>query len=190
MKHRVAQLFPLLLMLGLALATLWLERLVQLPPIPPKDTLRHDPDFIVENFVLTQMNAQGHPDTSLAAPRMVHYPDDDTTELERPKYVRHTVDQPPVEITGDAGVVSQRGDLVQVSGNVVATRGAVDGRPPLVMRTTILEIEPETEIARTDAHVEITEGDRRLEGVGMIVQGKLRDFELKSRVRGTLPPAR
>ncbi len=187
MKPRFGQVFPLILMLGLALTTFWLDRLVQLPPVPGKDKLRHDPDFIVEGFTVTQMNAAGLPENSLSAPKMLHYPDDESTVLEYPRYLQRSVGQPAVEIVGDKGIVSKEGDLVRVEGNVVVTRAGYAERPPMIVETSILDIEPNTHVARTDEAVVITEGGSQLRGVGMIVNSKSRELELKSRVHGILP---
>jgi lipopolysaccharide export system protein LptC len=188
MRSRAGQIFPVLLMLGLALGTLWLERLVQLPPIASKGDLRHDPDFIVEHFTLTRMNALGHPESSLTAPKMLHYPDDETTVLERPRYRQHPTDKPTIEIVADRGTVSKDGEVVWLEGNVVVTRAPAKERAAMQMTTTALEIELKTEIARTDEPVLITEEQSTLRGVGMVVNGKSREFELKSRVQGSFPP--
>lgn len=190
MRSRISQLFPVLLVLGLALATFWLERLVQLPPVPRKDATRHEPDFIVEDFTLTRMSPRGKPETSLTAPKMLHFPDDQSTLLERPRYRQHAEDRPALEVVGDKGTVSKDGEIVQVDGNVVVTREGEKGRPPMQMATTSLEIDPKSEIARTNDAVTITEGDTVLRGIGMVVNGKTREFELHSRVQGTFPPKR
>lgn len=190
MRSRISQLFPVLLVLGLALATFWLERLVQLPPVPRKDATRHEPDFIVEEFTLTRMSPRGKPETSLTAPKMLHFPDDQSTLLERPRYQQFSEDRPPLQVIGDKGRVSKDGEIVNVEGNVVVTRQGEKGRPPLEMTTNSLEIDPKSETARTHEAVTITEGETVLRGIGMVVNGKTREFELQSRVQGTFPPNR
>lgn len=186
MKLRLSQIFPLILMFALALATLWLDRLVQLPPVPGKDKLRHDPDFIVERFTVTQMRATGHPESSLSAPRMLHYPDDESTILEHPRFLQLPLDRPAVEIVGKRGIVGKDGDLVRVEGEVRMTRAADGEHAAMVIETSALDIEPNSKIARSDEEVVITEGANQLRGVGMVVNGESREFELKSRVQGTI----
>ncbi len=188
MRSRLSQLFPVLLVLGLALATLWLERLVQLSPVPRKDATRHEPDFIVEEFTLTRMSPRGKPETALTAPKMLHFPDDQSTLLEQPRYQQHSEDRPALRVVGDKGSVSKDGEIVRVEGNVVVTREGEKGRPELQMTTSSLEIDPKNEIARTNEAVTITEGESVLRGIGMFVNGKTREFELHSRVQGTYPP--
>ena len=188
MRIRVSQLFPVLLMLGVALATFWLEQLVQLPPVALTDRARHDPDFVIENFTVTRMNATGIPVSSLTADKMLHYPDDESTDLEGPRFTQTNPDQPPVAATALRGSVSKDGETVVMRDNVIVIRGGVGNRPPSKMETTELIVKPESEIARTDAKVVITEGTSRLEGTGMQVNSKTREFELHSRVRATYLP--
>src|SRR5688572_457196 len=74
------RLFPLGLMLALALLTFYLERTVREDDAPPA-LRRHDPDYLVTNFTTTTYNRDGAAETVMSAAQMVHYPDDDTTEL-------------------------------------------------------------------------------------------------------------
>ena len=60
--NRASTLFPLLLLLALAAASLWLERAVQAPERDQSGKLRHDPDFIAEDFGITKMDAAGKPE--------------------------------------------------------------------------------------------------------------------------------
>ncbi len=189
MKLRITQVFPMVLMFGLAVGTFWLDRLVQLPPLAGRDKLRHDPDFIVEGFTVTQMDATGRPETSLSAPKMLHYPDDESTVLENPRFIQHSINQPAVEMVGNRGTVSKDGDLVRIEGDVRVTRAGYDQRPPMTVETSLLDIEPNTHVARTNEAVVITEGASKIRGVGMMINRKSREFELNSRVQVTLPPA-
>ncbi len=189
MKTRATHLFPVALMLALALFTIWLERLVQLPGSSKDSRLRHDPDFVVFNFTLVRMNKDGKPDSSLTAKKMVHYPDDETTDLEQPVFNQTSDQQPPIRIVGDRGTVSKDGEQVRLFDNVVAVRAAADGRTELRLTTSYLEVYPNDHTARTEAPVQLTEGAARLDGVGMDVDGKTREFRLHSRVRGEYLPS-
>jgi lipopolysaccharide export system protein LptC len=64
---RSAVLFPLLLLVFLAVLTFWINRTVQ-PPVPKLDgSSRHDPDYIMKNFVTTQTDIKGDLRYKLAA---------------------------------------------------------------------------------------------------------------------------
>ena len=72
-----------LAVLGLLVAlTLWLNQLVRAPAARDDGTLRHDPDAIVEKFDAKKFGVDGRVLYTLAAKKMVHYPDDDSALLE------------------------------------------------------------------------------------------------------------
>lgn len=189
MKTRASTYFPIVLLVLLAGATWWLERVVELtePQAPGKS--RHDPDAVVERFTVTRFDPEGKLSSTLNAARMVHFPDDETTELDTPRVVQLPKDSPPVRIRADRGTVSKDGDEVHMYDNVVVTRDASADRPELRVTTTYLHVWPKDEVARTPEPVTITEGDSRLAGVGMEVRAKSREFELHSRVKGSFAPA-
>jgi len=189
-RNRVSSLFPLLLMLALAAATLWLERAVQAPEYDKSGKLRHDPDFIAEDFGIAKMSVSGKPEYSLSAARMLHYPDDESTEIVAPQLVQRHDDDAPIVIRADRGKLSRNGDEASFSGKVVVVREATAGRSELRVETDYLQVIPDRDLARTDKPVIITEGRSRLAGVGMEFNNKTRQFALLSRVRGTFDAAK
>ncbi|MFA5915152.1 MAG: LPS export ABC transporter periplasmic protein LptC [Burkholderiales bacterium] len=184
-RDRASNLFPLLLMLALAAASLWLERAVQAPEHDKSGKLRHDPDFIAEDFGITKMGASGKPEYSLSAVRMLHYPDDDSTDIVEPRLVQRHDQAAPIVIRADRGLISRNGDEASFFGNVVVVREASREHSELRMHTEYLQVVPDRDLARTDKPVTITEGRSRLAGVGMEFNNKTRQFTLLSQVRGT-----
>jgi lipopolysaccharide export system protein LptC len=183
-RDRASYLFPLLMMLALAAASLWLERAVQAPEHDQSGKLRHDPDFIAEDFGITKMGLNGKPEYSISAARMQHYPDDQSTDIVEPRLVQRHEDAPPVVIRADRGQLSNNGEVASFFGNVVVVREASRERAELRMQTEYLQIVPDSDLARTDKPVVITEDGSRLAGVGMEFNNKTRQFTLLSQVRG------
>jgi lipopolysaccharide export system protein LptC len=184
-RDRASSLFPLLLILALAAGSLWLERAVQAPEYDKSGKMRHDPDFIAEDFGMTKMSASGTPEYSLSAARMLHYPDDQSTDIVAPRLVQRHDDAPPIVIRADRGSISRNGDEASFYDNVVVVREAGQGRRELRLQTEYLQILPNDDLARTDKPVIITEGNSRVSGVGIQVNNKTRQFALLSQVRGT-----
>ena len=182
---RVTHLFPLLLMLALAAASLWLERTVQAPERDNSGKSRHDPDFIAEEFGITKIGASGKPEYVLSAARMLHYPDDDSTDIVAPRLVQRHDDAAPVVIRADRGTIAKNGAEANFHGNVVVVREAGRGKGELRVQTEYLQIVPDGDLARSDRPVIITEGRSRLSGVGLEFNNKTRQFALQSQVRGT-----
>ena len=189
-RDRASSLFPLLLMLALAAASFWLERAVQAPAGDASAKTRHDPDFIAEDFGMTKMSASGTPEYSLSAARMLHYPDDESTDIVAPRLVQRHDDAPPILIRADRGLISRNGDEASFYGGVVVVRETGQGRRELRVQTEYLQIFPNDDVARTDKPVIITEGGSRIAGVGMQVNNKTRQFALLAQVRGTFDAAK
>jgi lipopolysaccharide export system protein LptC len=185
MTHRIAAWFPLLLIAALAALTYWLDRAVQ-PPVPPRDgSGRHDPDYIVENFVSVRMGPAGTPVHELAASRMMHYPDDDTTHLESPRFVRFDPPRPQLAITAKRALVSPKGEHVYFHGDVRAVRAGSAARSEMTLTTEYLEVIPDLEVARTDRPVVIVDANTKVTAVGLELNSKTQTVNLLANVRGT-----
>jgi lipopolysaccharide export system protein LptC len=187
-KTRAATYFPVLLMAALAGVTLWLDRIVQLSePVTPS-ARRHEPDFKVEDFTITRMSPEGKPVSVLSAREMIHFPDDQTTELEDPRFEQRPADAPRVQVRANRGIVSKDGEQVTVRDNVVVVRDGGPEREPLRVETSRLTILPKEELVRTDAPVIITEGNSRLEGTGLEVRSHERELRLDAEVKARFAP--
>lgn len=90
---------------------------------------RHAADYFIENFTATTMDAQGRRKNELSAARMVHYPDDDTLELERPHLVQYSPGEPPLHTVADRGYTTPDSKSILMRGNVRVTRGAQGSQP-------------------------------------------------------------
>jgi lipopolysaccharide export system protein LptC len=99
--------------LGLLVAlTLWLNQLVQAPVARADGSMRHDPDLMVENFSARKLGENGEVRYTLAARKMVHFPDDDSALLENVKVEAYEPQQPKMTATADRGRLEQGGDRV------------------------------------------------------------------------------
>jgi lipopolysaccharide export system protein LptC len=176
------RLFPLGLMLALALLTFYLERAVRDDDAPPA-LRRHDPDYLVHNFTTTTYNRDGAAESVMSAERMVHYPDDDTTELLRPRVVQSKPDQPRISVRAERGQLSRDGDEIFLYGSVLLVREAAADRPEARMTTDFLHILRDRGLVRTDREVKIVEGVNSLFGRGMEYNNESRELVLRSDVQ-------
>jgi lipopolysaccharide export system protein LptC len=189
MLMRSSLFFPLVLALLLAIITFWINLTVeqQGPKIDGSD--RHDPDYTMNNFVNTQTDTTGKLRYVLAAAEMVHYPDDDSTVLQRPRFTQYTADtkttdKPYTQIEGLRGYVSSNGEKIELVDNVKVTRQAFDGKGEMQISTEKLDIFPDQEIAKTDAPVVITQAPKTvIHATGMIFDKKYQTVQLLKRVK-------
>jgi lipopolysaccharide export system protein LptC len=168
-------------MLALALLTFYLERTVREDESPPA-LRRHDPDYVVTKFVTTTYNRDGAVETVMEAERMVHYPDDDTTELFAPRVVQAKPPHPRFSVRAERGQLSRDGDEIFLYGDVLLVRDAVADRPEARMMTDFLHILRDRSLVRSDRDVKIVEGGRSLSGRGMEYNNETRELVLRSDV--------
>jgi len=181
---RPAVLLPLLLLSMLALLTFWINKTVQ-PSAPKIDgSSRHDPDYIMSNFVTKQTDINGNLHFQLAAVEMRHFPDDDSTYLQRPRYTQFTSGKAPTQIESLRGIVSADGEKVELFGNVKITRPAFSGKGESTLETNHLIIFPNQDLVRTESPVIIRQAPKTvIYATGMIYEKKLGMLSLLHRVR-------
>ena len=180
--------FPLALLAMLAALTLWLDRIVQPPSAPRDGSARHDPDYIVDNFSAVRLGKDGAPLHRIEAKRMLHYPDDDTTHLEAPRYLSFAGKNPAITVVSDTALVSREGGTVDFNGNVKAVRAPTEKSSELVLTTEHLRVIPDDHVAHTDRPVMIVDANTKLTAVGLELNDKAKTVILKSKVRGTYVP--
>lgn len=187
MRFSTTRLFPLGLMLSLALLTFYLERTVREDDSPPA-LRRHDPDYLVSNFTTTTYDRDGAVETVMSAARMVHYPDDDTTELFAPRVVHAKPHQPRFSVRAERGQLSRDGDEIFLYGDVLLVRDATAERPEGRMTTEFLHILRDRSLVRSDREVKFVEGGRALSGRGMEYNNESRELVLRSDVHARFQP--
>jgi len=183
-KLSATRLFPLLLMLALAALTFWLERTVRKEEGLHPSLRRHDPDYVVDNLKHTRYNAAGAVESTLVASKMLHYPDDDSTDLVAPRLVQSKPNEPRMTVTADRGAVSEDGEEVFLYDNVLLVREGSRERPESRMRTEFLHLVRGQSTVSTDREVVITEAARVLSGRGMEYRNDTLELFLRAQVRG------
>lgn len=184
MHGRSAIWFPLMLLALLAALTWWIDRVVQ-PPQPKRDgSSRHDMDYKVSNFNTTKSDRYGNPRYVLAATELIHFPDDDSTQLTRPRFTQYSAKKPYTQIQAQRGQVSSNGENVYFMDNVKVVRGATPGRGELTVLTDYLHLIPDQDLAITDRPVSILQAPHTVvRGTGMEFNKKERTLKLFHQVR-------
>jgi lipopolysaccharide export system protein LptC len=185
MMQRLTSLFPIALLLIVAAVTVWLDRQVQPPERTRDGKARHDPDYMVENFSATRIGLDGNPRYTLSARRMVHYPDDDTTYLDAPKFVNLANPRAMVTVTSKNALVSSDGENAYLTDDVRVVRAAFGKKSEMTMLTSYLHIIPESDIAKTDKPVKLYDANTLITSVGLEFNNQTHILKLLSNVRGT-----
>jgi len=183
MLNRTAIIFPLVLAGLMALLTFWIYQTVEEQGSKTDGSNRHDPDYVMENFVTTQTDITGKLSYVLAAVKMTHYPDNDTTELEQPKFTQYTIDKPYTKVVGQRATVSSDGEEIEIVDNVVVTREAFGEKGEMQVLTDKLIVFPSQDLATTDRPVVIKQAPKTvIRATGMIYDKKKKIMKLLKRV--------
>ncbi len=184
---RIRHWLPLLPLLALLAATYWLNQQV-LPGSVQPESKRHDPDAIMENFSATNLNVQGKPNFILAAKKLQHYPDDDSTTVDEPHITMLSPGQPVIHATAEHGTVSSNGDEVFLRDNVKVLRAASAQQGQMTLQTQYLHIIPDQDLANTDRAVTIVDTHSIVHATGMEMNNKTRTLKLLSQVNSEYVP--
>ncbi len=182
MMQRLTAWFPVVLLAAVAAVTVWLDRQVQPPERTRDGKMRHDPDYIVENFAATRIGPDGTPRYTLSARRMVHYPDDDTTHIDAPRLVNFGAAD--TTMTSKTAMLSSNGENIYLTDDVLLVRAAYADKSELTVRTSWLHIIPDADTAKTDRPVQITDANTLITSIGLEFNHKTRILNLLSNVRG------
>jgi lipopolysaccharide export system protein LptC len=185
LRRHGQSLFPIALMLLLVGLTFWLQQTTAFKDGYSDNLLRHDPDYIVENFTVRRFGETGTLQNTLVSRMMVHYPDDETTVATEPR-MSFFKGPRPTHLTAKQGLVAPDAREVVLVGNVRGVREATATDPEVVFTTAHLTVFPDDEVARTTAAVTITQGASIIRGVGMDADNKTQIYRLHNQVNSTI----
>ncbi|HEX8962120.1 MAG TPA: LPS export ABC transporter periplasmic protein LptC, partial [Rhodocyclaceae bacterium] len=143
-----------------------------------------DPDYIVDHFTVRRFDETGTLQHFLVGEKMLHYPDDDSTEVLAPRLTYFRT--PPVHVSSNTAWLDKDGKHVKLEGNVRVIRDGLDGSPSTEIDTSVLYAIPDDEFAHTDAPVTITQGQSVMHGSGMETNDKTQISILYGRASGTI----
>ena len=186
MNHfsRIRYWLPLFPLLGLLGVTYWLNQQVQPDSARANDGVRHDPDAVMENFTSVGLSVQGSQRFIMAAKKLQHYPDDDSTLLDTPNITLLSDGQQATFISANQGIVSRKGDEVFLHHSVKVLREAGAMKGKTTVHTEYLHIVPNRDWADTDSDVAIVDEHNTIHARGLEIDNKARTMKLLTQVRG------
>ncbi|HVY06073.1 MAG TPA: LPS export ABC transporter periplasmic protein LptC [Burkholderiales bacterium] len=183
MNDRLITWSPLILLALLASMSFWLDHKVQPQARRPDGSTRHDPDFRIEGFSAVKMNPDGTRRYGLAAKTLVHYPDDNSTDLTLPRLVYFDYARAPVTVRSETAKSTQGGDDVYFYGDVQIIRSAFAANPELGIFTSYMHVIPDKDLAQTDKPVRMVEGTSTASSVGLEFNNATHEIKLLSEVK-------
>lgn len=185
MRDRSHSLFPALLLTLLAGVSVWLDRVTQQDPVAKTDKTRHEADFSAERITLHRFDPTGKVQYILVADSMLHYADDESSELKNPRL--NYLNRPePVWVESRFASVNKDGTTVVLTDEVLVRRAAHAGKPESTLRTEQMTVWPEDEKMRADKPVTLTQGQTVINAERMESDNIIGEVRLQGQVRGTL----
>lgn len=138
-------------------------------------------EIFMDEFELTTMNENGTPDFILNGSHLEKFNDSEETEIQQPVF--HLLQQGSQwKITADSAILNNTSDTIQLNNNVLMQQQ--NNEPVATIRTQSLLIHTKTQIAQTNAAVEITRGKARMKSKGMFFNNLSNELSLSSDVNG------
>ena len=184
-RDRSHSLFPVIVLTLLAGVSVWLDRVTQQDPVAKTDKTRHEADFSADKITLHRFDPTGKVQYILVADNMVHYADDESTELKNPRL--NYLNRPePVWVESRFASVNKDGSTVVLTDDVLVRRAAHAGKPESTLRTEQMTVWPEDERMRADKPVTLTQGQTVINAERMESDHIIGEVRLQGQVRGTL----
>src|SRR5215217_7310117 len=101
MINRLPSWVLVLILALLLILPFWLNQSPRAISPSQNSQLSRTPDYVVENFSAIRMDEAGIGRHVLLAKKMVHYPDDDSTDLEQPRLIDTQPGKPAMQVKAD-----------------------------------------------------------------------------------------
>ena len=136
-------------------------------------------EIFMDEFEMTAMSENGEPDYILIGSRLQRYSNSNDTEIKQPVF--HLLQKNKQwKVSADEALINDKKETIQLIDNVVMQQQ--DTEPAVTIRTQNLLINTRTQIAQTQAQVEITQGKSRIKSNGLIFNNITSELEFSSRV--------
>jgi len=183
-------LLPFLLII-LLLGSLWFLERLSVDTVKREGSMQQqESDYVIDDFTTTSMDKTGWPQYRLDAKRMVHYPDTDTSELEKPYLIffnakihdksihdgskripldheKISPDYPAWHAESEQGRILGNGKVIFLLGKVHLWKNNNTGTMEIDMRTRDLRILPDLSYGETDEMIIIRTATSETRSIGM-----------------------
>ena len=190
-KFRLTSLVPLVCVAALAGFTWWLLQAVQ-----PREkeaaprALTHTPDYFADNFSVSELDQSGATQYRLTATHMVHYEDDENSDLTNPAVRAFQPGKPIVTATGERGTVNADASIVNLYDNARILRAAGAGDPEMQADSEHFRVLVNDDVILTEKPVKLRRGQSVMTATsGMNYNNVTRVIQLFGNVRGAIAPA-
>lgn len=198
LQQLISAYLPLLLMALLASGTWWLVKNTPLAEdAKNRPAPRHVPDYLMQNFEIQRIGADGRLKLLISGGSLRHYPDTDTVEIDDARIRAMAPDGGIALIEARRALSNADGSDLQLSGGVLLRRlppNAADGAAALLeVRGEFIQVLANAEVIRSNLPVTVRQGGTTLQAQAFEYRHLSGQLDLKGRTQGRFespPPAR
>ncbi|WP_250491741.1 LPS export ABC transporter periplasmic protein LptC [Caballeronia sp. GAWG1-1] len=184
---RFSFLLPLVAMAALAGITYWLLQSTLPSGAPaPAQPKRHTADYFAENFSVSELDTSGTTQYRLTAKSMVHYEDDENSDLTLPAMRMFQPQKPTVTATAQRGTVNGDVSIVDLYDNARILRAAGFGDPQMQADSQHFRVLVNDDVIETEKPVRLQRGPSVMTANGMNYNNVTREMKLFGNVRGAI----
>jgi lipopolysaccharide export system protein LptC len=184
---RITSLLSLIALALLAGGTYWLLQ-ATLPPVSHDDgaAKTHTPDYFADNFSVSELDQSGSTQYRLTAAKMVHYEDDENSDLTHPAVRAFQPGRPVVTATGERGTVNGDASIVDLYDNARIVRAAGAGDPEMQADSVHFRVLVNDDVIETEKPVKLRRGMSIATASAMTYNNATRVMQLSGNVRGAI----
>ena len=138
-------------------------------------------EVFMNEFELTAMDDTGKPNYTLNGLRLQRLNDSNDTEIKKP-VIQFIQQDGQWKISADTAIINNKTETIQLNKNVIMQQQNIE--PAVTFRTHSLLLDTKTQIAQTDAPVEIIQGISNIKSNGLIFNNVTHELVLPSNVNG------
>jgi lipopolysaccharide export system protein LptC len=157
----------------------------------PAPTVQNDPakaDSYMEDVIATMLGKDGKPTLKLISPKMIHFPENDSTKILTPRLTIFRKSPNPWYVDADYAKTKNGISEILFWDHVVIHHPSDIENPNTSLQTQALTIFPDQQIARTDLPVTFIQPDTVVHAKGMLANLNDSTIKLLSETQGDYVP--
>jgi lipopolysaccharide export system protein LptC len=183
---RITSLLSVLAMAALAGVTYWLLQATRVSNHEADQPKTHSPDYFADNFSVSELDQSGATQYRLTATKMVHYEDDDNSDLTLPAIRAFQPGKPIVTATGKRGTVNGDASIVNLYDNARILRAPGAGDPEMQADSSHFRVLVNDDVIETEKPVKLRRDLSVMTANGMNYNNVTRVMQLFGNVRGEI----
>lgn len=174
--------------LAIIVFAIWSTYVLYFPKARIKLSANNLPDAFMEDVRALVLDKDGNPHVKIKSPKMIHYAENNSTDLITPQITLYRDSPEPWDITAKMARAQQGVDIIDFWENVRIHHPPDGKSADTVITTSALTVDTNEQLADTDALIQLEQPNIIIKSVGMHAEMKTGNIKLLSKVWGEYVP--